>query len=498
MNNIQHFSALKELHVCYDITTASSSAKINGSALFYNGSTDNLKSPTGFGMFKDKVGNLIIVADEKTKSSKTLLNGKLLGYSNWNEVKANCPIINLGNTTKNVFGNDDITRTDRAKLISQGVVNGGYFGNWKYGKPDGNNFYDVLTRIESKGEKHDNPIILYWSYSEANSFTDVLGYALAIASSFAGPLGISEQVFKDASNLLKIWANKSATTNPTNLFNSLAMTSELLLPEWTKGANAKIEQAKIKFGKYLDQAKTGYEALQSNLTNNTFISQFTNITGVDRIEVQKFLVNIKSGQFQNVVDLRKINGSLANANKTFAGVNASFTNELVKIKMSYGDRLLEDIHTTGLSAFDVPVINNIFQSGTASTILQGVVGADKIIPEVIKKERKSLSVNNLAGLIGANFGYVGPEDNFDTMTLNALITQAQSYAINKIPFVLPDTIPISKREKFADEVKKSTGVDVIGYEDKWDYDTNLRKMMPLGIAVAVGGGLWYAKKKNIL
>lgn len=508
MNNIQHWSVLKSnINVCYDITTAKNDPIVNGSALFYNEKTDNIKSPTGFGMFKDKVGNLIIVADEKTKQSKNLLNGKLLGYDNWNEVKNQCPIVLLGSTTKSIFGRDDSTRTDRANWLQAGYVTyrGGYYGNWEGEKPNGNNFYDVLTKIESQGIKFRNPIIMYYSYSEAISFTDVLGYALAIASSFAGPLGISEQVFKDASNLLKVWANKSSTSNRTDLFKSLAMTSEILLPEWTKGANAKIKEVydyvekkivpNVTFGKYLQQAKTGYDALKNN-SDGVLVSQFANITGVDRVEVQKFLQNIKLGEYKNIVDLRKIKGSLANANKTFAGVNASFTNELVKIKMSYGDRLLEDIHTTGLSAFDVPVINNIFQSGTASTILQGVVGADKIIPEVIKKERSSLSLNNLAGLIGANFGYVGPEDNFDEMTLNALITQAESYAIKKIPFVLPDTIPIGKREKFANEVKKSAGVEVIGYQDKWDYDTNLRKMMPLGIAVAVGG-LWYAKKKNI-
>jgi len=165
---------------------------------------------------------------------------------------------------------------------------------------------------------------------------------------------------------------------------------------------------------------------------------------------------------------------------------------------SGGENLLSEL-SESISVYQVPAINNLFQSGSAGTILQGVIGVDKLIPEIIKREISDnrLTQNNLVGLIASSFGYVGPEDNFDEMTLSALIKQASKYASNKIPFVLPDTIPIGKREKFAIEIKKSVGADVIGYQDNWDYDTNLRKMMPLGIAVAVGGGIWYAKKNKL-
>jgi len=511
MKNIQHWSALKELHVCYDITTANSSALINGSALFYNEKTDNLKSPTGFGMFKDKVGNLIVVADENTKQSKTLLKGELLGFNSSKELWSNCPIIQVGQTIRNIWGNNNNTRTDRAKLINKGVVSGGYFGNWKFRKPDYNkNFFEVLEKIENNREKHDNPIIIYWSYSEANSLTDVLGYALAIASSFAGPLNIDPKFIEQAGTLIKIWSKGDKTAQNNNIFKSLAMTSEILLPEWTKGATAK--WGKIKnditgkledgwiFGKYIDQAKTGYESIQQNFAGN-LVTQFSSITGVDKAETIKFLNNIASGKFDQVVDLRKINGSLANANKTFSGVVSSYTNEILKRKMtgrSGGENLLSEL-SESISVYQVPAINNLFQSGSAGTILQGVIGVDKLIPEIIKREISDnrLTQNNLVGLIASSFGYVGPEDNFDEMTLSALIKQASKYASNKIPFVLPDTIPIGKREKFAIEIKKSVGANVIGYQDNWDYDTNLRKMMPLGIAVAVGGGIWYAKKNKL-
>jgi len=510
MKNIQHWSALKELHVCYDITTANSSALINGSALFYNEKTDNLKSPTGFGMFKDKVGNLIVVADENTKQSKTLLKGELLGFNSSKELWSNCPIIQVGQTIRNIWGNNNNTRTDRAKLINKGVVSGGYFGNWKFRKPDYNkNFFEVLEKIENNREKHDNPIIIYWSYSEANSLTDVLGYALAIASSFAGPLNIDPKILEKAGALIKVWSKGGVLTNFNDAYDSLAMSSEILLPEWTKGVNAKLEKIKtqaggivesVKFGKYIDQAKTGYESIQKNFAGN-LVTQFSSITGVDKAETIKFLNNIASGKFDQVVDLRKINGSLANANKTFSGVVSSYTNEILKRKMtgrSGGENLLSEL-SESISVYQVPAINNLFQSGSAGTILQGVIGVDKLIPEIIKREISDnrLTQNNLVGLIASSFGYVGPEDNFDEMTLSALIKQASKYASNKIPFVLPDTIPIGKREKFAIEIKKSVGANVIGYQDNWDYDTNLRKMMPLGIAVAVGGGIWYAKKNKL-
>lgn len=502
MNNLKHWSELKNnINVCYDITTAVDNSKVNGSALFYN--NENIPNPSGFGMFKDKIGNLIVVIDESTKQSKKLIDGSFFGFDSKAELRKNCPIIDAGTTNEGLFGNKNYTRTDRAINLNKGYVNGGYSGDWGGEKPTSKNFFDTLTAIENKGgNPFKEPIIIYWGYDEGIKLLDILEFALAVASSFAGPLKIDPKIFQDVSKLLKVWGSGDVLKNSNSIFNSLAMTSEILLPEWTKGVSAKYEniksEVKLTYGKYIEQAKSGYESLQSGLNDVKNINKFQSIIGLDKIELTKYFENIKSGKYSYVVNLTKINGSLMNANKTLAGVTTSFTNELIKSKMLVKDTFVNEILSTGLTVYDTPLINNIFQSGSASTILQGIVASDKIIPAIIKKEKKRLDKMNLAGLIASGFGYVGPQENFDEMTLNALISQAQSYAINKIPFVLPDTIPIDKRERFAKEIEKTANVKVVGYEDNWDYDTTLRKMAPVGIAIAVAGGLWYANKKKMI
>src|SRR5690606_6362873 len=102
---------------------------------------------------------------------------------------------------------------------------------------------------------------------------------------------------------------------------------------------------------YIEQAKSGYESLQSGLNDVKNINKFQSIIGLDKIELTKYFENIKSGKYSYVVNLTKINGSLMNANKTLAGVTTSFTNELIKSKMLVKDTFVNEILSTGLTAY---------------------------------------------------------------------------------------------------------------------------------------------------
>ena len=499
MNNVQHFSKLKTGYPAQDIVGYGTKSRdqLNGSALFYNNSFNPGKY-TGFGLFKDNIGNLIVVIDENQEASRELIKGGLFGLNSRNEVLSYCPVINIGTDSKNIWGNKTSSPIGRVNQLRSGTIEGNFSGNWDGEKPTQRNFYDVLTNIETTTKKKfTRPIIILRSYEESSlGFSDILGYALAIAGSFAPVLKLDPKIFEQASGVLKAIDFKKPFKDmrPQDFFNSLRVTAEIVVPEWTKGANAYYKNNVPKFGKYLDDARVGFDAIRNKLSTD-FINIAVAQTGLEKNELKKYLKNIENGNFSEVVNLTNINGSLNNANKILANVNATYTNELIKNQMASG-KLLMDI-TSSSSINNVPVINNLFQSGSAGTILQGIADVKTLIPAVIKKEQ-NLNNNSIAGLIGANFGYVGPEENFEELTLNALITQAQEYSIKNIPFVLPDTINPSKRQYFADEVSKQADVKVVGYEDNWDWSTSSRKMKSLGIAVAVGGGLWLAKKKKLI
>jgi hypothetical protein len=508
MNNIQHFSKLKDKNVADDICGANGSSRVYGSALFYNG-FQNSGRYTGFGLFKDNVGNLIIALDENMPASQTILKGELLGFSSKAQLLRECPVVNVSHTSKNIWGNKDTTATSRAKNLQNGIVYSSYSGNWGGEKPVSNSFYDVLTNIESKKIKFSRPIILYQSYSDAGAgWNDILNIALSVASSMvsAGIVNLNPAVLERSANILKVWGSGKALKeiNLNDAFETLKITGEIIAPTWTKGAVAKIEKIKdesgkledvIKYGKYLNKAKSGYDAINSQL-GASFMGELQEVTGVDRVELQKFTQNIREGNYKYPVNLTKINGSLQNANKILANVNITAVNELVKAKMN-NNQLVNEISSSGLDIYAVPVINNILQSGTASTILQGVIGVDKIVPAIIKKQNLSLNSGDnykgLAGMIGASFGYVGPEENFDIFTKTALRVQATEYAVNKIPFVLPDTIPPQKREEWAKELRQDTGANVMAYDDSWDWDSGKRKWIPLALAVGIGG--YFVNKK---
>jgi hypothetical protein len=506
MNNVQHFSKLKTGYPAQDIVgwgTKSQNLR-NGSALFYNNSTNTGKH-TGFGLFKDNIGNLIVVADENQQASRELLKGELFGFGNRSQLMSSCPVINIGTDYKDWLGRGGSDAKTRVLQLRAGNIesNSGmtYSGNWqseknKQGiKPTQFNFYDVLTNIESTKEKFNSPIIIYREYTESSlGFTDILGYALAIAGNFAPMLKLDPKIFQQASGILKAIDLKKPIKyrNLGEIFDSLRVTAEIVVPEWTKGDSAFYKNNVPVFGQYLDKARSGFDAIENNLSSdllNIAVSQ----TGVDKNELRKYFKNISKGEFDEVVNLTRINGSLNNANKILANVSATYTNQLIKNQIGSGELLMKIGSSNSIN--NVPVINNLFQSGSAGTILQGVADVKSLIPALVKKEISKLDNNSIAGLVGANFGYVGPEENFDQLTLNALISQAQEYAIKNIPFVLPDTINPSKRQYFADEVSKQANVQVVGYQEGWDWSTSRGKMVALGVAV---GGFYLAKKKKLI
>ena len=500
MNNVQHFSKLKTGYPAQDIVgwgTKSQNLR-NGSALFYNNSTNTGKH-TGFGLFKDNIGNLIVVADENQQASRELLKGELFGFGNRSQLMSSCPVINIGTDYKDWLGRGGTDGKYRVLQLRAGNIQSNnwatYSGNWQGEKPTQRNFYDVLTNIESTKKVFDRPIIIYREYTESSlGFKDILGYALAIAGNFAPMLKLDPKIFQQASGVLKAIDLKKPIEkmNVSEIFDSLRVTAEIVVPEWTKGANALYKNNVATFGQYLDKARSGFDAIQNNLTSdllNIAVSQ----TGVDKNELRKYFKNISEGEFDEVVNLTRINGSLNNANKILSNVSATYTNELIKNQMGSGELLMKIGSSNSIN--NVPVINNLFQSGSAGTILQGVADVKSLIPALVKKEISKLDNNSIAGLVGANFGYVGPEENFDQLTLNALISQAQEYAIKNIPFVLPDTINPSKRQYFADEVSKQANVQVVGYQEGWDWSTSRGKMVAIGVAV---GGFYLAKKKKLI
>lgn len=496
MHQIRHWSYLKNEKVARDICGVGGS-DVYGSALFYGDNSKVANTYTGFGLFKDKKDNLIVVIDENQAKSRELINSGLFGLSE-TEIWQKCPIIYLGNDRKNLLGKNSSDKYERARILLNGGVSR-YEGNWQGEKPTQRNFYDVLENIE-KNTKFTEPIFIIRTYSESSiGINDILNVALSISSSFvsAGIVKINPEIFERAKNIVKNVQKYANAETPQDVFTTMAETCEMFVPEWTRGAKAKIERGKLFFGKYVSQAENGFNAIQSGI-NMLDVQKLSKNIGFDPGEAQKYLANLQAGVFNKPVNLTRITGSLDNVNKTLENINTTYTNKFIEIK-NRGGKLVNDIMGQGTNIYQTPVINNLFQSGNASTILAGISSMNEILPALVKKQMlddklNRFGANELSGLIGGYFGYVGPEENFKTMTLRALQTTATNYAISKTPFVLPDTIPPKYREEFAKEIKASSGANVITYNDGWDWDSSKRKLVAPAVAIAVAGYYFYKKR----
>lgn len=102
---VQYYEEMKNDYVTYDIVklngltkysydkannknipfftkfTANQEKIRNGSALWYKGANKDTGKATGFGMFKDQIGNIIYVIDENNQESQQLLLSGLLGFN---------------------------------------------------------------------------------------------------------------------------------------------------------------------------------------------------------------------------------------------------------------------------------------------------------------------------------------------------------------------------------------------------------------------------------
>lgn len=499
MHQIRHWSFLKNPGVADDICGANGSSKVYGSALFYGDGSESAKTYTGFGLFKDKVGNLVVAIDENRANSRELMRSEMFGLT-YNEIWANCPIIYLGEDSKNIWGNNSSDPKDRIRMFQSGAVL--RFQNFPT-RPTNNNFYEVLKNIENNKTKFPYPIFIIRRYSDVKvGWNDILNVALSVASSFvsAGIVKVDKEIFERATKIIKNITSYDNQTggNIVQKFATFAETAELFVPEWTRGAVAKLNEGKIYFGKYVTQAQAGFQAIESNL-DFQFIQKLSSEIGLDSEEARKYLRNIRQGVFSNPVNLTKITGSLDNVNKTLENINTTYTNKFIEIN-NRGGKLQQDILTSGLDIYQTPIVNNLFQSGNASTILAGINDMNKILPTLVKKTNLDSSVKftaeEMSGLIGSYFGYVGPEKNFKNMTLNALKTTANEYAISKIPFVIPDTIPPKDREYFAKEIRQSTSANVITYNDGWDWDSSKRKLVAPAVMISLAGAGYYFLKKR--
>lgn len=501
MHQIRHWSFLKNPGVADDICGANGSSKVYGSALFYGDGSESAKTYTGFGLFKDKVGNLVVAIDENRANSRELMRSEMFGLT-YNEIWANCPIIYLGEDSKNIWGNNSSDPKDRIRMFQSGAVL--RFQNFPT-RPTNNNFYEVLENIENSKTKFPYPIFIIRGYSDVKvGWKDILNVALLVASSFvsAGIVKVDKEIFERATKIIQDITKKDFETDGNILqkFATFAETAELFVPEWTRGAVAKLNEGKIYFGKYVTQAQAGFQAIyQKNFIDFQFIQKLSSEIGLDTGEARKYLNNISNGKFAEPVNLTKITGSLDNVNKTLENINTTFTNKFIEIHNRSG-KLQQEIMSKGFNIYQTPIIANLFQSGNASTILAGINDMNKILPTLVKKTNLDSPVKftaeEMSGLIGSYFGYVGPEKNFKNMTLNALKTTANEYAISKIPFVIPDTIPPKDREDFAKEIRQSTSANVITYNDGWDWDTSKRKLVAPVVMISLAGAGYYFLKKR--
>lgn len=514
-SKLQHFEVLQDNVVLSDITGANldrvSEAKRNGSALWYNRSDINPGSHTGFGMFRDRVGNLIYFLDANQPQSKDILNKGFLGYkvtrteSKDYDFPEGANVINIGlygssynsdgwkelftnhlAESKMMFGNysniDDHKGYVKAFIHPKSNLN--KVVDWS--RVPGRNVINYLREIERKG-KQPSPIIIYINQrSEPPSTTRILNTALTVVSSVSNLVGIPipAPIMKTADALVAV-AERRNITNITDLASQFAGLAEFFAPEFVKEANKYIGTARQEIGSYIKKA----ENIFSNYINTATIDPLglRNIEsklGLDKGEVNN-LLNRYSSMFTSVgsLDLTKILKG-ANLNEV-SKVVENTTNMLMLGAVRRGLKsggLQIDIGRESNPIRNIPVLQDLFIAGGSNAALRLFPKIDEFTATLLENNSVITTIKNslngpemIAGIIGNNYGHIPTDKSImKEFQLEALIGKALQTDKNT-PFALPQSIEPEYKECYKFIIEQTAERKVLWCPDGWEWDHDLRK-----------------------
>lgn len=509
-SELQHYSVLMDKKVLADVVSANigNESDRNGSALWYNNSL-NTGKPTGFGMFKDKIGNLIYVLDGDAQESQTIMKNGFLGYKldNSQNAPSDANVIVIyrnaayynGGGWKERFVEDTINRkyqfvagktigdfTSGSVAIIPPQSNLNHVVDWS--KVPDSNVINYLKEIENKGKKLNTPIVIYITErGDAPSLTRELSKFLQVVGTLSNLIGIPvpPQIMKGSETLIAVAEGKAGITD---FATSLFQMTEFFAPEFVKDVNNTIGNLRSGIGSYIKQAENTFkDIVQTGTYSSLFpdtLKSLEKTLGLDGTEIQKLLGRYESFNSQGTTaDLSKIlrGFNLSDVSKIVENASNAFMLDTVKRGLQSGGLQMNAIGNSN-PIRNVPIIQDLFIAGGSNSALRLFPRIEDFTSGLLKNQSVKNIVSTaqnpnemIAGLVGNVFGNIPLDKSImKEFQIEALLGKALQTDKNQ-PFALPASIEPEYQECYKFIVEQSTDRKVLWCPDGWEWDYDLRK-----------------------
>ncbi len=509
-------------------------AKRNGAALGFRDiefANDSSRF-TGFGVCTDKAGNTILITvDDGTNQNSARVIEKLLDKSICSRIQINF----IPGSAPKLVKYAQSLMGEREVLWSQdnyerGAVNnqdsndlrlltiGGasiYDGLWQYAEERWTNdnkklrvlplmkkdATGLLRAIETlclnRSKKLDKVIWLHYAAEPpASNWLDVLSTVLSTLTAFAPGLGIAKEVWAGAAQGIK--GIKSG--NIMDSIQGISAVVGAISPETLRNVEKLTEDAKAVIKRVEQEIKTvgwnieaSYEQLISptiraagsvlaGIENTMQIQQVAKSLGIDAAELhalrQRFRT-INPTQFYTPDFVNRISGKYGDYAPLIQTLNTSVMVDSLRTQLrSIGgsDSNISWLKQQLLGVYggrveQVPILQELFSTGMAGTLLPSVPGFSDIVASILTDASARTNAlgdvastafsHKLKNWLGGAFGYKMGENILADLTLRSLTEQANQYAYNRLKdFPLPLAIPEKYRATFAQEIAQAMQGDV--------------------------------------
>jgi hypothetical protein len=486
-DDIMHFSMLSNPVIIDDIFGTNFSGKSNeiiaGSALGYIGNSQQIPIRTGFGIFKDKAGNLIYILDSDSDRAKQLIHNKHIGptqnNSNFEDGKEEYLLLASYNTfiIEHIYNSEERAKAYFPKSDSRwlyGTLWRNQSGLKKKGGiaalpkdnriylPDGTNYiqirgqfdwwetecqtiktgtfstdyvdcvhiYSLLTFIEQiclgeifnvKPTKLTEPIVIYCRSKRVATWQTELMDMMNICASVASFVPIP-----GVSTLVNLI--KTAATTLINLsyygLNSFDRVFELVNTIYKCCELIAPEEVKGVQNYFLNKAKEATTALTSEgnaLLNWTGASEILNIPSTFISQIQKKYINSVAIGFSDPLSsaTKYITENFSENIKILQNFSNSILTHSISKQVTSG-KFIMDL-TSALKITDVPIFQDVFITGASNSILTGLPNIKQLSTLLLSKDEIVENIKDLAG------------DSFNSIKV-AIIKSAFGYIPNPCVF----------------------------------------------------------------
>jgi hypothetical protein len=319
----------------------------------------------------------------------------------------------------------------------------------------------------------NTPPALSSAYDLLTFTSAVLTVAIPIASPAIAPtLGLIKKVANNVNNVAK--TIDLGNGNLGSMVQDVYDIVYTLAPDQVRSAEGVVDQ-------YINKAKNYYNSLANDFSKYT-LKGIANDAGIPIEELEKtinrYTKNIGTS-FGNVADVLP---DLTKTAKDFVGNAKSqmnFQNMLMVDRISKKSKsgtILDDIIEAG-GAGTLPIMEDMFISSVRSGIIKQIPNSQKLLSALSNSQwlntvAQDTKNNVMANLTASVLGYIPDGKMFNEPVKNILMAQAEKYAREKIPFVLPASLDPETTDCLEYEIQQAVGGEVIGCREGWTYDVS--------------------------